>query len=114
MIVNSDVENNEAGFQMPNAFIPESTGPSGGNYIQGDHNISIFRPVIKYDELESYQMQVFNRWGNLIFETHDVNKGWDGYFDGKLCPQGAYVWKVKFKFINRQTIVKSGSVTLIR
>jgi gliding motility-associated-like protein len=114
VIVNSDTTNNEAGFQMPNAFMPGEDGPSAGYYEQGDHNNAIFRPVIKHDILEDYQMQVFNRWGNLLFETDDINRGWDGYYNGRLCPQGAYVWRIKYVINNGQKIIKTGNVTLIQ
>ena len=40
---------------------------------------------------------IFNRWGQLIFESHDVNIGWDGTFNGAYVQDGVYSWKVEFK-----------------
>jgi len=57
---------------------------------------------------------VFNRWGELLFETHDVRIGWDGYFKGQLCPQDVYVWKVKYRSLTGQGFEKMGDVTLYR
>ena len=46
-----------------------------------------FFPPIRETVLE-YHMQIFNRWGTLIFETYDINKPWNGYYKGKLCAAG--------------------------
>ena len=59
-------------------------------------------------------MQVFNRWGELIFETQDRTRGWNGYFKGKICPQDVYIYKIDFKFWDGTETSKFGDVTLIR
>lgn len=104
----------EAYLWTPNAFIPNVTGPSNGNYISGNSNNSIFYAVPLVENLQEYHMQIYNRFGNLIFESRDVNIGWDGYYRGKLCPIDTYVWQVKIRFNDYYKKIEGGSVTLIR
>jgi gliding motility-associated-like protein len=61
-----------------------------------------------------YHLQIFNRWGELIFESTELKTGWDGYFKGKLCQQDGYVWKADVKFFDGREYHKTGSVTLLR
>jgi gliding motility-associated-like protein len=84
-----------------------STLPEGG--IQIDQ---FFFPPIREKVLD-YKMQIFNRWGVLIFESHDINVPWNGYYKGKLCPQGVYVWYVEGKFANNQPFKQVGDITLL-
>ncbi|GEM_PF-1971726 len=98
---------------MPNAFRPTPGGPNGGYYQAGQNNNHIFYPPIAQSVIE-YRLLIFNRWGQKLFETTDIKQGWDGYFDGKLCEQGVYVWRVEGKYANKQAFVKMGDVTLIR
>ncbi len=61
-----------------------------------------------------YKLEIFNRWGEQIFESLDVNIGWDGYYRGKLCQQDVYVWKAYLKLNNGMEYTKAGDVTLLR
>ena len=63
--------------------------------------------------VEEYDLQIFNKWGELLFESDDVWRGWDGYYRGALCKQDVYVWKAKARFVDGQSIVKTGDVTLL-
>jgi gliding motility-associated-like protein len=62
-----------------------------------------FRTTVAYDQADiayyakEYSFKVFNRWGNLIFETDDVTKTWDGRKDGNLMGTGTYFWIVTYK-----------------
>lgn len=98
--------------EFPNAFTPNAGGPSGGHYVSGDYSNDIFYPV--FEGVIDYNLSIFNRWGELIFETNDIKVGWDGYYRGKLCKQDVYVWKVKGKYSNGKSFVKKGDVTLLR
>lgn len=98
--------------EFPNAFTPNPNGPNGGKYDPNDVNNDVFHPV--FVGVETYTLSIFNRWGELIFESNDPNIGWDGYYRGKLCKQDVYVWKAKGKFINGQSFFKAGDVTLLR
>jgi len=87
---------------FPNAFRPES--PIVENRV--------FRPGVM-DQVDEYHLMIFNRWGELIFESHDRDVGWDGYVNGKMAKQDVYVWKVEGQYINGQGFTEVGDVTLL-
>ena len=58
--------------------------------------------------------RIFNRYGQLVFETNQWLKGWDGSFQGKLQPMGNYVWILKGKDKNGKVIEMKGTVLLIQ
>ncbi len=97
---------------FPNAFTPNPSGPNGGYYNDNDFSNDVFHPIFK--GVVEYELNIFNRWGELIFVSKDPKIGWDGYYRGKLCKQDVYVWKVKVKFSNGEMIEKIGDVTLLR
>src|SRR6056297_694668 len=97
---------------FPNAFTPSLAGPSDGAYSDSDVSNNIFHPMA--EGVVEYNLYIYNRWGELMFESKDVDVGWDGYYNGKLCPQDVYIWKVEGKFINGKTFEKTGDVTLLR
>jgi PKD repeat protein len=103
----------EGMLEFPNAFTPDLSGPSGGNYsgLEGNRLNDIFYPVHK--GVEKYHLEIFTRWGERLYQSDDVNIGWDGYFNGQLCKQDVYVWKVKAKFYDGTDYTKAGDVTLI-
>ncbi len=81
--------------------------PTGGVEID-----QFFFPPIR-EKVINYKLQVFNRLGVLIFESHDINVPWNGYYKGQLCQQGVYVWYVEGKYANGQPFKKVGDVTLL-
>jgi gliding motility-associated-like protein len=103
----------DGGFiKLPNAFTPSPTGPSGGVPGYGSFN-DVFLPIAR--GIEEFQMQIFDRWGNLIFESVDRTIGWDGYDkNGRLMPAGVYVYKLVLRLSDGQRTTKIGDVTLIR
>ncbi len=97
---------------VPNAFTPNLNGGSGGAINPNEFNNDVFHPVI--NGAEEYYLSIFNRWGELLFESRDVNTGWDGYYRNKLCKQDVYVWKVEAIFSDGSKITKSGDLLLLR
>jgi PKD repeat protein len=98
---------------FPNAFIPNSQGPSGGFYsAKSDEAALIFHPVSS--GVSDYQIKVFSRLGIVVFETNDINIGWDGYFKGQLAEPGVYIWKARGTFRNGEPFVKTGDITLLK
>lgn len=98
---------------FPNAFTPNLTGPSGGYYSRtSDESSRIFHPV--HNGVSEFHLTIFSKRGMLVFESHDINYGWDGYYKGQLCDPGVYVWKVRGKFINNTEFNKMGDVTLLK
>lgn len=96
---------------FPNAFTPNLDGSSGGVYNPNDFSNDVFYPI--GEGLENYHLEVFNRWGVLVFESKDINIGWDGYYDGKLLDEGVYVWKVTGRYNNGKDFKKVGTVMLL-
>lgn len=99
--------------EFPNAFIPNRGGPTGGIYSsKSDESAQVFHPA--FFGVSEYQLRIFSKRGILIFESSDINIGWDGYFKGELIEPGVYIWKVRGKYINGEPFVKMGDVTVIR
>jgi gliding motility-associated-like protein len=87
---------------VPNAFTPDGDGlnDTWGAVGQG---------------FSEFKMQVFNRWGELIFESANINEFWDGTHNNEKAQDGVYVYKISGKAADMQTYYsKTGSVTLIR
>jgi gliding motility-associated-like protein len=60
-------------------------------------------------------MRIFDRWGELIFESKDINQGWNGTYNGENSPDGVYVWKIRYVDIENQIPQEIiGHVTLLR
>lgn len=98
---------------FPNAFIPNPNGPSGGIYSsKSDESAQVFHPV--FSGVTEYQLKIFSKMGILIFESNDINIGWDGYFKGQLSNSGVYIWKVRGKYHNGEPFTKMGDITLLK
>ena len=100
--------------EVPNAFTPSTTGSNGGMFDPFSTSNSVFFPVLTGVSSDGYILSIYNRWGELLFETNNINQGWDGYYRGKPAPQDAYVWKLKGEYVNGQKFSRVGDVTLIK
>ena len=89
-------------FYVPNTFTPD-----------GNEYNNVFKPILT-SLVAEYQMQIYNRWGEIIFESFDKEVGWDGSYKGGIVQNGAYNWVIKIKTDGTQTHVKRGSVNLLR
>jgi PKD repeat protein len=113
LIVVNAFNSSEYFINFPNAFILNSDGPTGGAYsAKSDETAQIFHPV--FNGVSEYQLKIFSKIGRLIFESNDVNIGWDGYFNGQLSVPGVYIWKVRGNFRNGEPFIKMGDVTLLK
>ena len=97
--------------EFPNAFTPGS-GPTDGQYDPMGYDNDHFFP--KYEGVERYRLEVFNRWGELVFVSEDVRRGWDGWYKGAPAKQDVYVWKCNATFSDGREAVLKGDVTLLR
>jgi gliding motility-associated-like protein len=97
---------------FPNAFTPGNSGPTDGVYDPRSYDNDFFFPV--YEGVSDYHLQVFDRWGELVFETFDVKQGWDGYYRGKPAKQDVYAWKAYARFSSGDETTMTGDVTLLR
>jgi PKD domain/CHU_C Type IX secretion signal domain len=97
---------------FPNAFVWNRTGPNGGYWQEGTIDDEIFRP--HFENVIEYNLKIFNRWGVLIYESNDLQKGWDGYFgNGNLALEGVYVWRATGRFADGKYFDKVGNVTFL-
>lgn len=94
-------------YQDPKVWIPNA-------FIIGGHN-NIFKPVIGYIDIDTYQMNIYNRWGQRIFETTDAEEGWDGRIKGgKEAQEGVYVYHIIYNTSDDKRVERRGSVTLLK
>lgn len=94
-------------YYVPNAFTPDD-----------DQHNPVFKPIFTagFDPYD-YTLLIFNRWGEVIFESHDAQVGWDGTYGagGNIVQDGSYTWRIDFKTTKtdeRKMII--GNVNLIR
>ena len=90
---------------VPNTFTPNR-----------DQINQVFLPILTEGFVkETYRLTIFNRWGELIFQTRDINEGWDGLHNGKLCQIDSYIWKIYVEVANSSEVKSyTGHVNLIR
>jgi gliding motility-associated-like protein len=99
--------------EVPNAFTPNPMTPSAdGVFNPASLQNDIFHPVLV--GIKKYQMRIYNRWGEMVFETTDQKVGWDGYYKGKICQQEVYIWKIDATTMDDIEMKKAGDVFLLR
>ena len=91
----------EVGYSVPNAFSPNGDGVNDKVFVRGFG-------------ISNVSFQIFNRWGELVFATTDINTGWDGYYKGKLQPQDVYHYSAVVEFYTGEKLAKKGDITLLR
>ncbi|MCO5260524.1 MAG: gliding motility-associated C-terminal domain-containing protein [Crocinitomicaceae bacterium] len=69
-------------------FVPNTFTPDGDEFNQS------WKIHISGIDVYSFHLQVFNRWGEMIFESSDIDAGWDGTYNGRIIETGAYSWKI--------------------
>lgn len=109
---NAVIAETEGGIQVPNAFTPSETGGNGGVITPGAFDNNVFHPLVK--GASEYELNIFNKWGELLFVSENVNIGWDGYYKNELCKQDVYIYKIKVTFIDGRKETLVGDVTLLR
>lgn len=90
---------------LPNVFSPNNSGPEINN---------TFGLLGTLPCLETYQLLIFNRWGEQVFETQTTELQWDGTFKGKQQNSGVYFYRLDMKLVNGEEVKKSGNLTLVR
>ena len=92
--------------QTSRIFVPNTFSPNGIN--------NLFQPVILFPNFNDYEMKVFNRWGEILFESNDPEAGWDGNVNGNLAQQGVYAYYIRMKSTNGNQLERKGTVLLLR
>jgi gliding motility-associated-like protein len=90
------------GFFAPSAFTPNSDGKN-----------DVFRPLI-FGNIKKYRFTVFNRWGNIVFESSQVMKGWDGTIRGAKQSSAVFIWSCTYQLNDEAERTEKGTVMLIR
>jgi gliding motility-associated-like protein len=96
----------ERAVYIPNAFTPN-----------GDGKNDKFMPYASGDYANAnFTMRIFDRWGNKLLFTGDINEGWNGYFKGELCERDVYVYQVVFTNKEDDSVMArfKGIVTLVQ
>ena len=91
-------------------YVPNTFTPDGDNYNE------YFKAVFTsgFDPYD-FTLLLFNRWGEIIWESHDASVGWDGTYGGQLVQDGTYTWKIEFKTsANDERIMIHGHVNVIK
>lgn len=92
-------------FAYPKAFTPDDQGPAANE---------TFRVFVTEEFIDRFEMKIFNRWGEMIFSTMDLLKGWDGKFNGTAQPEGTYTFIATLKDKTGRTYKRDGAVMLLR
>lgn len=94
---------------VPSAFSPNNDGLNDVFLAQG-----VFIQNLTGKPLIDYDLRIYDRWGSLLFETNDFNKGWDGTFNGRDCEIGVYVYELRATGYNKQRFNYKGTLQLLR
>jgi len=92
-------------FYVPNSFTPD------GNEYNNE-----FTPVFSSKrKVENYSLSIYDRWGEIVFETKDIDFGWDGTYKNKTAQIGTYTWQLQFtNLFNSKKELINGHVNLLR
>lgn len=93
---------NYDGFHMPTGFSPNNDGKN-----------DVLQFYVGYD-VEQFELMIFDRWGNLVFQTQTNGDYWDGYYKGQLLNTGVYTYTLNYTLTDVGTQKKTGNITLIR
>jgi gliding motility-associated-like protein len=89
---------------IPNAFSPNNDGINDTFRILG----------IPPENITDFNIQIFDRWGQVVFETNDIGTSWDGSYKGKPCPAEVYNWVIYYTTTSKTKISNKGQLMLIR
>jgi len=92
----------ESNLWIPNVFDPNNSDPVNQTFH------------ISGNGIKDLEFVIYDRWGEKVFESNDINQGWDGTFKGEKLSKGVFVYYVKATYYNGQEVEKKGNVSLIR
>jgi len=90
---------------IPNTFTPD-----------GDEHNQVFRPIFTsgFDPYQ-FNMKIYNRWGEVVWETNNANSTWDGTYNNSICPDGTYTWTARFGMTDTDEVKEiKGYITIIK
>jgi gliding motility-associated-like protein len=91
--------------QFPNAFTPDE-----------DQKNEVFMPILESCSFASYNFKIYNRWGDLVFESQDSDIGWDGVVNDKPAASDVFIWTLSYRLNvdENKEIIRSGELVLLR
>ncbi len=104
--ITSSVSNTVEVIKDPNLYYPSAFTPNG------DGLNDTFKVFSQYTAV--FELRIFNRWGEMLFNTTDLTAGWDGTYKGNLMPEGTYVFRAKITDLSGREFQRSGSVVLLK
>jgi gliding motility-associated-like protein len=104
--IDTSTSNIAKAYQDPRVYIPTAFSPLGRN--------KLFIPVGVFVDVTGYDFAIFDRLGQLLFETQDPGSGWNGTYGGKVCMEGVYVYHLVYTSAKGEYFDQKGTVTLIK
>lgn len=86
---------------IPNAFTPQGLNP-------------VFKPEGTFIDSVKYSFHIYNRWGELMYETYKPGEGWDGFYKGEVVPEGVYAYIVRYQTTGYRDRKRTGLVIVLR
>lgn len=86
---------------IPNAFTPNGDGLNDNFSVEGEG-------------ISKFNMSIYNKWGEMIFESGNLHESWDGTYGGELVQDGAYVYMISLVSADKKSMVKNGTVTVLK
>jgi gliding motility-associated-like protein len=86
---------------VPNTFTPNSDGKNDVLYVYGN-------------SIAKLRLRIYNQWGEFIYESLNIQNGWDGTYRGRTQPNGVYVYQLEADFNDGTKATKKGTITLLR
>jgi len=113
-VQDSSVSNMSCAVLPTSFFVPNAFSPNGDNLndVWKVSSVSVYNVIS--DKLRQFSMKVYDRWGTLVFESDDIQKGWDGTFQGQKAEAGVYVYIISATGMNTKNFQLNGNLTLIR
>ncbi len=106
------IQNPKYKISFPTAFSPDKSGQSNQYWKNSSDPNTIFHPVIN-TEISNYRLRIYNKYGALVFESNNIDIGWNGFYKNSPSPIGVYVWECIGKFENGKLFKETGNVTLL-
>ncbi len=89
-------------------YVPNAFTPDGSNYNNE------FKPVMTNVSADGYEFLIFNRWGEIVFTTYNIEDSWDGTYHGDLVQDDVYVWKILVRDEQSERHQFEGHVAVLR
>jgi len=102
IIISAKTSGCERSIVVPSAFSPN-----------GDGRNDTFKPIVK-GNFAKFEFTVYNRWGQIIFKTNEINRGWDGLVNESAQSAGLFIWVCRYQVKRKEARTIKGTVTLIR